>query len=339
MVFKQIAGLIARRIVFRKKPGDKVAAGERVGLIKFGSRVDVISARNGRSWCSPECGSAAGSSIIARRDASGRMRLNGLKGTADRPAVARAPAAPRRLRPAHALHRRQYFLGYISILRSFRGAMLAASGAAGAPEHFVMAAQGHRSRRHSSTASTARIARMTNTTSEFGREMDSLADVISFGIAPAVLAFAWGVQFVDIAIGRRNSASILRRRILHRVPVPAVRRRAPGALQHPEESRFPRIPAGPTANISSACRFPRAAAHGGRRGIRAATASRCTGGRFSVAWLALLAAARLPDGEHLALLQLQGHQPAASPYTPLIVILLGGLIYVHLELRRSWCCW
>ena len=40
------------------------------------------------------------------------------------------------------------------------------------------------------------IARMTHTTSDFGREMDSLADVISFGIAPAVLAFAWGVQFV-----------------------------------------------------------------------------------------------------------------------------------------------
>ena len=42
VVFKQIAGLIARRIVFRKRPGDKVRIGERVGLIKFGSRVDVI---------------------------------------------------------------------------------------------------------------------------------------------------------------------------------------------------------------------------------------------------------------------------------------------------------
>jgi CDP-diacylglycerol--serine O-phosphatidyltransferase len=39
-----------------------------------------------------------------------------------------------------------------------------------------------------------RIARMTNTTSDFGRELDSLADVITFGMAPAVLAFAWGVQ-------------------------------------------------------------------------------------------------------------------------------------------------
>jgi phosphatidylserine decarboxylase len=42
VVFKQIAGLIARRIVFTKKVGDEVARGERVGLIKFGSRVDVL---------------------------------------------------------------------------------------------------------------------------------------------------------------------------------------------------------------------------------------------------------------------------------------------------------
>jgi phosphatidylserine decarboxylase len=42
VVFKQIAGLLARRIVFTKKPGDTVARGERIGLIKFGSRCDVI---------------------------------------------------------------------------------------------------------------------------------------------------------------------------------------------------------------------------------------------------------------------------------------------------------
>jgi phosphatidylserine decarboxylase len=42
VVFKQIAGLIARRIVFNFKVGDRVACGERVGLIKFGSRVDVL---------------------------------------------------------------------------------------------------------------------------------------------------------------------------------------------------------------------------------------------------------------------------------------------------------
>jgi CDP-diacylglycerol--serine O-phosphatidyltransferase len=39
-----------------------------------------------------------------------------------------------------------------------------------------------------------RIARLTNTTSAFGLEFDSLADVISFGLAPAILAFAWGLS-------------------------------------------------------------------------------------------------------------------------------------------------
>ena len=42
VVFKQIAGLLARRIVFNKKVGDRVERGERVGLIKFGLRVDVL---------------------------------------------------------------------------------------------------------------------------------------------------------------------------------------------------------------------------------------------------------------------------------------------------------
>jgi phosphatidylserine decarboxylase len=39
---KQIAGLLARRIVCRLRPGVKVAAGDRIGLIRFGSRVDCI---------------------------------------------------------------------------------------------------------------------------------------------------------------------------------------------------------------------------------------------------------------------------------------------------------
>jgi len=42
VAFKQIAGLLARRIVFTKRVGDRVERGERVGLIKFGSRVDVL---------------------------------------------------------------------------------------------------------------------------------------------------------------------------------------------------------------------------------------------------------------------------------------------------------
>lgn len=41
------------------------------------------------------------------------------------------------------------------------------------------------------------IARMTNTSSEFGKQLDSLADVITFGVAPALLAYAWGVRLTD----------------------------------------------------------------------------------------------------------------------------------------------
>jgi CDP-diacylglycerol--serine O-phosphatidyltransferase len=46
-----------------------------------------------------------------------------------------------------------------------------------------------------------RIARLTNSTSDFGREFDSLADVITFGVAPAFLAYAWGVRVLDDIYG------------------------------------------------------------------------------------------------------------------------------------------
>ena len=67
IVFKQIAGLIARRIIFTKKPGDSVAAGERIGLMRFGSRMDVLF---GPEWeITVHTGQrvTAGSTVIARR--------------------------------------------------------------------------------------------------------------------------------------------------------------------------------------------------------------------------------------------------------------------------------
>lgn len=66
VVFSQIAGLVARRIICYKKPGDVVATGERIGLIKFGSRVDIffgpewdVTVREGERV-------AACSSVVAR---------------------------------------------------------------------------------------------------------------------------------------------------------------------------------------------------------------------------------------------------------------------------------
>jgi CDP-diacylglycerol---serine O-phosphatidyltransferase len=112
-----------------------------------------------------------------------------------------SPAERRPRRAAYALPTLftagNVFLGYISVLQTFQGAIAtAANSPASAHDHFELAAK---------TIGAAvfldgldgRIARLTNTTSDFGREIDSLADLVSFGIAPAVLAFTWGIQFVD----------------------------------------------------------------------------------------------------------------------------------------------
>ena len=69
--FKQIAGLIARRIVFNKKLGDTVTAGERIGMIKFGSRMDLEFGPEWEILVRPGMRVAAGSSIIARRGRTG----------------------------------------------------------------------------------------------------------------------------------------------------------------------------------------------------------------------------------------------------------------------------
>jgi phosphatidylserine decarboxylase len=71
VVFKQIAGLIARRIVFNKKPGDHVETGERIGLIKFGSRMDVLLGNEWEIVVKPGMRVSAGSSVIARRAGTG----------------------------------------------------------------------------------------------------------------------------------------------------------------------------------------------------------------------------------------------------------------------------
>jgi phosphatidylserine decarboxylase len=67
VTFKQIAGLIARRIVCSIKVGDEVGKGERIGLIKFGSRCDVLFGPEWEITVRPGQRVAGGSSVIARR--------------------------------------------------------------------------------------------------------------------------------------------------------------------------------------------------------------------------------------------------------------------------------
>src|SRR5580704_5381909 len=66
MVFKQIAGLIARRVVSWKKEGERVARGERIGLVRFGSRVDVWLPKNSEILVKVGENVKGGSSVLAR---------------------------------------------------------------------------------------------------------------------------------------------------------------------------------------------------------------------------------------------------------------------------------
>ena len=65
VTFKQIAGLLARRIVFKPRQGDHVERGQRVGLIKFGSRVDVIIPAEAALRVKPGDRVRGGASVLA----------------------------------------------------------------------------------------------------------------------------------------------------------------------------------------------------------------------------------------------------------------------------------
>jgi phosphatidylserine decarboxylase len=76
MVFKQIAGLIARRVVAWKKAGEKVARGERIGLVRFGSRVDLWVPKEAEILVRVGENVKGGSSVLARwpaKPAAGKL--------------------------------------------------------------------------------------------------------------------------------------------------------------------------------------------------------------------------------------------------------------------------
>jgi CDP-diacylglycerol---serine O-phosphatidyltransferase len=216
------------------------------------------------------------------------------------------------------------FLGYIAILRSFRGAMAAASGVGSAPEHFAFAAKAIGAAALLDGVDGA-IARMTNTTSEFGREMDSLADVISFGLAPAVLAFAWGVQFVDPALDPQIREHLFRagyfiaflfllcgsarlaRFNIQKNPVP----KNPGRA---DRKYFVGMPIPAAAAMVSAVVF--------------ATGSEpLTWWPYTVGWLALLALASFLMVSTWRYYSFKGlHLTKAR--SPLLIVVLGALIYL-----------
>jgi CDP-diacylglycerol--serine O-phosphatidyltransferase len=101
------------------------------------------------------------------------------------------------------------FLGFLAVLQAFEGALQARGGDFGSNPHFAIAAKALGIAVFFDGLD-GRIARMTNTVSDFGRELDSMADVVTFGIAPAVLAFVWGVFFVISPEGSQLLSHLIR---------------------------------------------------------------------------------------------------------------------------------
>jgi len=211
------------------------------------------------------------------------------------------------------------FLGYLSILRSFR----AVSAGANAAEHFEVAAKAI-GIAVLLDGLDGLIARMTHTTSDFGREMDSLADVISFGIAPAVLAYAWGVQFVDSGLTQQFQhqlfqagyfiaflfllcgAARLARFNVQKNPIP----KNPG---RPNRKYFVGLPIPGAAGTVAAV-------------VYAFDAEPITYWPIAVVWLGLLALLGFLMVSTWRYYSFKGLQ-LRQPRTPLIIILLGGLVY------------
>ncbi len=125
-----------------------------------------------------------------------------------------------------------------------------------------------------------RIARMTNTVSDFGREMDSLADVISFGIAPAVLAYRLGRRSSPVPRPLRSpSSTCIAPDISSRFCFCCAARRAWRASTS-RPIRCPKIPAAPDRKYFVGLPIPAAAAMVASVVYAFATASRWNGGSF-----------------------------------------------------------
>jgi len=215
------------------------------------------------------------------------------------------------------------FLGYLSILASFRGAMMAAAGGAGAAEYFGVAAKAIGAA-VVLDGLDGRIARMTNTTSDFGREMDSLADVVSFGMAPAVLAFSWGVQFLGPGLSDKVRGQVfnagyfisflfllcgaarLARFNVQKNPIP----KNPG---RPDRKYFVGLPIPAGAAMVAAV-------------VWAFDAEPLNWWPISVAWLGLLLLMSFLMVSTWRYYSFKGIG-LSKPYTPLIIILAGAVIY------------
>jgi CDP-diacylglycerol--serine O-phosphatidyltransferase len=215
------------------------------------------------------------------------------------------------------------FLGFVAIVQAFEGALLANSGYLGSNAHFIVAAKSL-GWAVFFDGLDGRIARMTNTTSDFGRELDSLADVITFGIAPAVLAYVWGVMFVG-TMGDGDVYSHLRRAgylvSFFYLLCGAVRLARFNVQTNPK----PRNPGRPDRKYFVGMAIPAAA--GFIAAVVYMTAAPVRSLTFSVLWLvsvAIVALLMVSTWRYPSFKQLN----VSKPRSPLLVLFVGGIAFL-----------
>ena len=190
VVCRQVVGLLARRVVCRLVPGMDVTPGQRLGIMKFGSRMDIFLPTDSDVHVVVGEAVRGGETIVAR--------LQPLRGAAIRDRNQRSPLTwPKCFRSFKGGSRNRrfqrgvfllpslltvanMFCGWGCIVLAMRGDYVTAAPLIG----FAMVLD----------TLDGRIARLTGATSAFGEQFDSLADVISFGVAPATLVYAWGLE-------------------------------------------------------------------------------------------------------------------------------------------------
>ena len=205
VVVVQIAGLIARRIVCFVREGQPVGAGERFGMIRFGSRLDVYLPEGTPVQVAVGQCAVGGETVLAdlrtadasrafrsrltlvcaHRGARGHNELYCTYGLSTlRPCAAgEAPPLQGDSR-AHAAAEPDHAVGVVRGLTAIRVAVEGKIDWAIAAIVIAALLDGI----------DGRIARMLKGTSRFGAELDSLADFVNFGVAPALILYFWGLQ-------------------------------------------------------------------------------------------------------------------------------------------------
>jgi CDP-diacylglycerol--serine O-phosphatidyltransferase len=126
-----------------------------------------------------------------------------------------------------------------------------------------------------------RIARMTNTCSDFGKELDSLADAITFGVAPSLLALIWGFHFLSDTMNAQLHENLLHAGafICFLYLIGGVSRLARFNISH---DPLPRNPGRPDRKYFVGMPIPAGA------GLLAATVHFCSGYPITAWWVALI---------------------------------------------------